>query len=93
MRCRWTVQVLKGHGEEFQKISTLRHTPVGIREKALPREIHPGRVPPSVEQALSLKGMEMISVLEELHAGGTLITRRTATMRRYSSDRRDRVSL
>jgi DNA-binding HxlR family transcriptional regulator len=84
MQGRWKVQILRELAVGTQRFSALRRALVGISEKVLTsqlrelemadvlsRRIH-AEVPPRVEYALTAKGQELISVLEQLHAWGTL---------------------
>lgn len=83
MRGRWKVRILRELADGTQRFSALKRALAGVSEKVLTsqlrelemaevltRTIHP-EVPPRVEYALTPKGLELISVLEELHAWGT----------------------
>lgn len=86
MRGRWKVQILRELAEGTRRFSALRRALAGVSEKVLTsqlrelemedvlsRTIHP-EVPPRVEYALTPKGLQLISVLEALHAWGTSVT-------------------
>jgi DNA-binding HxlR family transcriptional regulator len=90
MRGRWKVQILRELAEGTRRFSALRRALAGVSEKVLTsqlrelemedvlsRTIHP-EVPPRVEYALTPKGLQLISVLEALHAWGTSVTTDTS---------------
>ena len=88
MRGRWKVQILRELADGTRRFSQLHRAIAGVSEKVLTsqlrelesadvlsRTVHP-EVPPRVEYALTSKGMELISLLEGLHAWGTQNTDR-----------------
>ncbi len=86
MRGRWKVQILRELAEGTRRFSALRRSLEGISEKVLAsqlrelekagvvhRRVYP-EVPPKVEYSLSEKGVELIPVLERLHAWGASVS-------------------
>ena len=84
-----------------QRFSALRRALVGVSEKVLTsqlreledadvlsRRVH-AEVPPRVEYALTARGQELISVLEQLHAWGTLNEAEPETPPQGNGERQD----